>query len=101
MTLVFIEGLFVLTGMMHNAVGLLALTDVAFPAPVYCGDTVHGVIQVQETRYTKASGRGLIRCSHLGVRQDGIEVIRYSSVRLIRSDPSRVQNPVNEPRQVN
>ncbi len=40
LTLTFAEGLFVLAGWMRNAVGMLGLTDVAWHAPVACGDTI-------------------------------------------------------------
>jgi acyl dehydratase len=89
MTLTFLEGLFVLTGRMRHAVGLLGLTDLVFPNPVYCGDTVHGIIKVVDTRHTKRADRGVIRTRHFGLNQDGTEVVRYSSARVIQVAPAQ------------
>jgi acyl dehydratase len=84
-TLAFAEGLVVLAGWMRNAAGMLGLTDVEWPAPARCGDTIHAEVEVVEARSTKKPERGLVVMQHRVLNQDGVVVLRYRSTRLIRT----------------
>lgn len=83
LTLVLAEGLFVLTGCMHNAVGLLGLTDLRFTAPVMCGDTIRCSVSITNARPTKNPSRGLIECNHSVINQHDAVVSTFATVRLI------------------
>jgi acyl dehydratase len=84
-TLAFAEGLVVLTGWMRNAAGMLGVTDVVWPAPVQCGDTIHAEVELLEARATKKPERGLVVMLHRVLNQDGVTVLTYRSTRLIRT----------------
>jgi acyl dehydratase len=83
LTMTFAEGLLVLTGWMRNAVGMLGVTDVKWVAPVACGDTIRCEIEVVEARPSRSPERGIVVLQHRVLNQDGVEVLTYSSARLI------------------
>jgi acyl dehydratase len=83
LTLTFAEGLVVLTGMMRGAVGMLGVTDIKWPAPVICGDTIPAEIEVLEARLSKNRARGVVVTEHRVRNQDDAIVLSYKSVRLI------------------
>lgn len=93
LTLVVAEGLFTLTGMMHRAVGLLGLNDVRWSAPVACGDTLTVQIRVSEARRSRKGGRGIVSTVHSVRKQDGTEVLSYSTARLIRTREPEIAAP--------
>lgn len=84
-TLVFAEGLVVVGGWMRNAVGMLGLTDVEWPAPVQCGDTIRAEVEVVQARATRNPERGLVVMRHCVLNQDDVTVLSYQSARLIRT----------------
>lgn len=85
LTLTIAEGLVALSGMMHNAVGLLGLDDTRWTAPVGCGDTVSATLHVTGVRRTHHGDRGVLSIAHSVTNQDGVEVMRYRTARLIRT----------------
>jgi acyl dehydratase len=85
MTLTFAEGLFVLTGSMRNAVGMLGLTDVHWKAPVTVGDTIRCHIEVVEARVSRNPDHGVVVLEHRVVNQHDAVVLSYQSARLIRT----------------
>jgi acyl dehydratase len=85
LTLTFAEGLFVLTGWMRNAVGMLGLTDVEWSAPVVVGDTIRCEIEVVEARLSKSPERGVVAMVHRVLNQDDVAVLSYRSARLLRT----------------
>jgi len=89
LTLSFAEGLFVLTGLMRNAVGMLGVTDIKWVAPVACGDTIRGEIEVIEARLSKDPDRGVVVMEHRVRNQDDTIVLTYRSARLIRANGRR------------
>jgi acyl dehydratase len=91
LTLSFAEGLFVLTGWMRGAAGMLGVTDIRWLAPVTCGDTIRCEIEVVEARLSRDPGRGVVVAEHRVLNQDDETVLSYRSARLIktgqRADP--------------
>ena len=98
LTLLMAEGLFVLTGCMHNAVGLLGLTDLRFTAPVMCGDTIKCTVSVTNARPTKNPTRGVIECNHEVTNQAGTVVSTFTTARLILRRPDEPDAPPSENR---
>ncbi len=84
LTLTFAEGLVVLGGWMRNAVGMLGLTDLAWTAPVACGDTIRVEVEVVEARPSRNPDRGVVM-RHRVLNQDDLQVLEYRSARLIRT----------------
>lgn len=82
-TLSFAEGLFVLTGWMRNAVGMLGVDEVKWPAPVACGDTIRAEVEVLEARLSRDPARGVVVLGHRVVNQQDTIVLHYRSARLI------------------
>jgi acyl dehydratase len=85
MTLTFAEGLFVLTGSMRNAVGMLGVTDVHWKGPVTVGDTIRCEVEVVESRASRNPDRGVVVLEHRVLNQHDAVVLTYRSARLIRS----------------
>ncbi len=85
MTLTFAEGLFVLTGAMRNAVGMLGVTDVHWKAPVMVGDTIHCRVEVIEARDSRNPDHGVVVLEHRVLNQNDVVVLSYRSARLIRT----------------
>lgn len=90
LTLVFAEGLYVLTGRVRNGLALLSLADVTWTAPVKCGDTIRSVITVESTRRSESRpDRGIVTTGHRVVDSSDSEVLRYRTSRLIRARPGQ------------
>lgn len=70
---------------MRNPAGMLGVTDVVWPAPVECGDTIHAEVEVVEARATKKRERGLVVMLHRVLNQDGVTLPSCRSTRLIRT----------------
>jgi acyl dehydratase len=85
LTLSFGEGLFVLSGWMRNAVGMLGVDEVKWLAPVACGDTIRCEIEVVKARPSKDPARGVVVMQHRVLNQDDMVVLQYRSARLIAS----------------
>ncbi|QDG78866.1 MaoC/PaaZ C-terminal domain-containing protein [Labrenzia sp. PHM005] len=51
--------------------------------PVFVGDTIHVEIEVEESRKTSKSSRGLVKTRNRIVNQNGATVIEYSPQRLM------------------
>src|SRR5258706_8197654 len=83
LTLIFAEGLFVLTGRMHRAVGLVGLDKMMLTAPVAVGDTIHCEIEVLTTRRTRSGHRGIVTTMHRVFAQRADQVMSYQTARLI------------------
>lgn len=83
LTLTFAEGLFVLTGLMRTAVGMLGVTDIEWTSPVCCGDTIRCEIEVTEARLSSNPARGVVVMEHRVINDRDVVVLRYKSARLI------------------
>jgi acyl dehydratase len=84
LTFIVAEGLYVLTGRMHNGLALLGLTDMRWSAVVACGDTIRAHVTVESTRPTSTAGRGIVTTMHRVQNQNSDEVLSYRTTRMIR-----------------
>jgi acyl dehydratase len=86
--LVVAEGLYIQTGRTHHARAFLGLDDLRFTAPVVCGDTITMHATVIEARPSKSRpDTGVLTLSHRVVKQDEIEVVSYTTNRLVECRP--------------
>lgn len=89
LALVFAEGLYTLTGKTHHGRALLGIDEVRLTAPVYAGDTIHAEITVLEARPSQSRpGLGVLTLGHSVLNQDGVQVMRYRTTRLLESRPT-------------
>ena len=79
-----VEGL--LTPATMQAVGLAFLNmELDIKGPTFVGDTIHAECEVIECRPSKGRpGLGLVRTRNRVVKQDGIEVMVYTPLRLVK-----------------
>jgi acyl dehydratase len=86
LALVLAEGLYTLTGHTRHGRALLGLDEVRLTAPVLAGDTIHADVTVTEVRPSQSRpGFGVLALKHSVINQDGIEVMRYRTARLLES----------------
>jgi acyl dehydratase len=84
-TYCFSEGLIAQTGVMRGTgIAMLGASHLKHVAPVFVGDTVHAVVEVVESRASRKTGRGVVSSDIKVVNQDGVDVLLYNAVRLIR-----------------
>jgi acyl dehydratase len=89
LALVFSEGLYTLTGRTHHGRALLGLDELRLTAPVIAGDSIHAEVTVVEARESRSRpGFGVLTLAHKVVNQDGVEVMRYRTVRLLERQPA-------------
>jgi itaconyl-CoA hydratase len=70
----------------------LALTDVAFKAPVFVGDTLYAETEVLARRLTESRpGDGIVTCRTSGHNQDGTRVVIFTRAFLVPADPDTVR----------
>ncbi|WP_024520870.1 MaoC family dehydratase N-terminal domain-containing protein [Bradyrhizobium sp. Tv2a-2] len=60
-------------------------TEIDVKAPTCVGDTIHVDIEVIELRQAKAGARGLVRTRNNIVNQNGVIVLVYTPLRLVRA----------------
>lgn len=69
----------------------LGFTDVAFPAPVFLGDTLYFETAIDEKRPSSSRpGQGVVRMTHRALNQDGVVVastVRSALVWCVRARP--------------
>jgi acyl dehydratase len=53
-------------------------------APTHVGDTIHVEVEVTEARLTSKGDRGLVRTANKVVNQDGVTVITYNPLRMLK-----------------
>src|SRR5258708_11336878 len=86
LTLIIAEGLYILTGRMHNAMALLSIDEIHWPAPVTCGDGIYCLIEIEQARRSNTrKDRGIVQTLHRVLNHDDVEVLRYRSARMIRA----------------
>lgn len=86
----FAEGL-ALAGTAHGT-GLAFLNaEIDVKAATSAGDTVHVEIEVTDVRAASKSGRGLVRTRNVVRNQQGIVVMVYTPLRLMRGRPPAPQ----------
>jgi acyl dehydratase len=68
----------------------LGFGEVAFPHPLYLGDTLYSQTEVLEKRPSSSrQGQGIVTLRHTGVNQNGIEVARASRTTLVWCEGAR------------
>ncbi len=70
-------------------VAQLGLGDIAFPAPLFAGDTLSTETRVREKRPSSSRpGQGIVVLEHTGRKQDGTVVARATRTALVRMRPA-------------
>ena len=88
LTFIVAEGLAVQLGFIHHTgMALLGIDKMRWPAPVFCGDTVHVEITVREKKETSKPDRGVVTFKHVVRKQDGEVVLEMHKVRMLRRRP--------------
>jgi acyl dehydratase len=89
LALILAEGLYTLTGRTHHGRALLGLDELRLTAPVVAGDTIHAEVTVLEARPSGSRpGFGVLTLNHSVLNHEGVEVMRYRTVRLLESRPA-------------
>jgi acyl dehydratase len=85
LTLSTIVGLSVAQLTQGTLVANLGFTDIAFPAPMFAGDTLYAETECTGKRRSKSRpGEGVVSLTHLGRNQHGVVVARASRSTLVR-----------------
>ena len=88
MTLSMIVGLSVSQLTQGTLVANLGFSEIAFPAPVFAGDTLYAETECTGKRLSKSRpGEGVVELIHRGRNQDGVVVARAVRSTLVRLDP--------------
>ncbi len=75
LTFTIMTGLFTHLGLISGTgQGYLGLDELRFPAPLFCGDTVHFEVRVLEKKLS-SKGRGIVTMGFTGKKQDGETVL--------------------------
>lgn len=88
-TLSTIVGLSVSQLTQGTLVANLGFSDVAFPAPLFAGDTLYAETECVGTRESRSRpGEGVVNLVHVGRNQDGVVVARAARATLVRKRPT-------------
>jgi len=78
-------------------VAQLGLSDIAFPAPLFHGDTLYTETEILEKRRSASRpGQGIVTMRHTGRNQDGTVVATASRVALMWCAPTEESRPHTE-----
>ena len=81
----FAEGLLVHATMQHTGFAFLNM-ELDVKGPTFAGDTIHVECEVVESRRSSSRpNRGLVRTFNRVVKQDGITVITYNPLRMVKA----------------
>lgn len=70
-------------------VAQLGLTDIAFPAPLFHGDTLYAETEITETRPSRSRpGQGIVTMVHTGRNQDDVVVATATRIALLWCAPT-------------
>lgn len=87
-TLSTIVGLSVSQLTQGTLVANLGFSEVAFPAPLFAGDTLYAETECTGKRESKSRpGEGVVNLLHIGRNQDGVVVARAARATLVRKQP--------------
>lgn len=87
-TLSTIVGLSVAQLTQGTLVANLGFSDIAFPAPMFAGDTLYAETECTGKRESKSRpGEGVVNLTHIGRNQDGVVVAKASRSTLVRLRP--------------
>lgn len=68
----------------------LGFGEVAFPNPLFHGDTLYSQTEVLEKRLSESRpGQGIVSLRHIGLNQDGVEVARAQRSTLVWCEGAR------------
>jgi acyl dehydratase len=84
LTFAYAEGLVMQTGVLHNTGMAFLGTTFEVTGPVFVGDTISVVVEVLESRATKAGGRGIVTTRNTVVKGSGAVVLVYEPKRMVR-----------------
>ncbi len=83
-TLATLVGLSVAQLTQGTLVAQLGLSDIAFPHPLFAGDTLYAETEITAKRLSKSRpGQGLVTMAHTGRNQDGVVVATAIRVALM------------------
>ncbi|MFV0320067.1 MAG: MaoC family dehydratase [Microbacterium sp.] len=83
-TLATLVGLSVAQITQGTLVAQLGLSDIAFPHPLFAGDTLYAETEVADKRLSRSRpGQGLVTLTHTGRNQDGTVVATATRVALL------------------
>jgi len=83
-TLATLVGLSVAQLSQGTLVAQLGLSDIAFPHPLFAGDTLYAETEITAKRLSKSRpGQGLVTMAHTGRNQDGVVVATAIRVALM------------------
>jgi acyl dehydratase len=78
------EGLLAQSTMQHTGLAFLNM-ELNIENPAFAGDTIHVECEVIEARLSKSRpGRGLVRTRNRVVKSDGLPVLTYTPLRMIK-----------------
>ena len=87
-TLSTIVGLSVSQLTQGTLVANLGFSDIAFPKPLFAGDTLYAETECTGKRISSSRpGEGIVNITHIGRNQDGVVVARASRATLVRLRP--------------
>ncbi|QTI70626.1 MaoC family dehydratase [Gordonia polyisoprenivorans] len=88
-TLSTIVGLSVAQLTQGTLVANLGFSEVAFPAPLFAGDTLYAETECTGKRESRSRpGEGVVHLTHIGRNQDGVIVARAARATLVRRRPT-------------
>ena len=77
------EGLVVQTGIFHGTGIAFLGAELTQVAPVFVGDTIFARIEISGSRSSSTPGRGVVSSVVVVLKNDDVEVMRYTPVRLV------------------
>ena len=81
-------------------VAQLGLSDIAFPAPLFHGDTLYTETEILEARASGSRpGQGIVTMRHTGLNQDAAVVATATRVALVWRADAGAQGPATSARQ--
>ncbi|MCF8612231.1 MaoC family dehydratase [Gordonia sp. HY285] len=87
-TLSTIVGLSVSQLTQGTLVANLGFSDIAFPSPLFAGDTLYAETECTGKRASSSRpGEGIVNITHIGRNQDGVIVAKASRATLVRLAP--------------
>jgi itaconyl-CoA hydratase len=97
LTLSTLVGLSVAQLTQGTLVAQLGLSDIAFPHPVFAGDTLYASTTVTSKRASSSRpGQWIVGMSHSGTNQDGVVVARASRTVLMWDAPAHAAHRAGE-----
>jgi acyl dehydratase len=95
LTFTLMTGLFTHLGLLTGTgEGFLGLDEMRMPAALFCGDTLHVEVTVQDKRLSR-SGRGIVTLRFVGKKQDGTDVITCVQTYLVTRRDGATETAAN------